>query len=147
MTAARVTYYGVIVSVAAASAIGAAVLAPGIGLAVGAGAIFTRRIVKDESNRQLELRRARAKQVFRAYVDDVGFVLTKESRDAVKRAQRHLRDDFGRRARLVNHGQNRAYAAAREAASAEDRVSRLADAERRWGQLQELTSRLGGERV
>lgn len=146
MTAARVTYYGVVIAAAVGSAGGAAVLIPAIGVVFGAGAIFTRRLVKDEGSRQLDQRRTRARQVFRTYLDEVGFVLTKESRDAVRRTQRHLRDDFGRRARLVSQGSDQALAAARRAAAAPDRAERLDEVEHRWQQLQSLTASMGNGR-
>jgi hypothetical protein len=148
MTAARLTYYGVVVSAAVASSAGTFLLAPAIGAAVGAGALLTRHLVHDETSRQLDLRRAQGKQAFRKYVDEVSFVLTKESRDAVRRTQRYLRDDFGRRARLVSVGSEHALAAVRAAAqtSAIERPQRLTEAERKWEQLQELATMLESRR-
>jgi GTPase SAR1 family protein len=143
MTAARVTYYGVVMTAAVVASGGAALLAPAIGLTVGAGAVFTRSLIREESGRQLDVRRSQARQAFRTYLDEVTFVLSKESRDAVRRTHRHLRDEFGQRARMVSRGSEVALAAARSAAATEDRDGRRAEVETRWRQLGSLTERLG----
>jgi hypothetical protein len=50
-------------------------------------------------------------------VDEVSFVVGKDSRDAVRRAQRYLRDEFGARAALSERSSARALEAVREAAA------------------------------
>ena len=129
MAGARATYYGVAVTAAVASSAPVVLVAPAVGVAVGAGWLFSRMVVREESGRQLEQRRQQARHAFAAYLDDVTFSLDRESRAAVRGAQRRLRDDFGERAKLIRHGSARTLHAARSAAAASDHVdqARLVD--------------------
>ena len=63
-------------------------------LAAGIG----QKIIRDEKKRQIAHRRQQAKMAARRYVEEVGFIMNKESRDALRRTQRYLRDDFQLRA-------------------------------------------------
>ena len=63
-------------------------------LAAGIG----QKIIRDEKKRQVAHRRQQAKMAARRYVEEVGFIMNKESRDALRRTQRFLRDDFQLRA-------------------------------------------------
>ncbi len=109
-------------------------------LAVGIGG----KIMRDERKRQLAHRRQQAKLAARRYVDEVGFIMSKEARDALRRTQRQLRDDFQRRAVAIHSSSVRALAAAEQA-------TRLAPAQRQLraselaaesAQLQAVGSRL-----
>ena len=51
----------------------------------------------------------------RRYVEEVGFIMNKESRDALRRTQRFLRDDFQMRAISLHRSSTSALGAAREA--------------------------------
>jgi GTPase SAR1 family protein len=66
----------------------ALVLAGGIG----------QKVIRDERKRQVTFRRQQAKQAARKYVDEVAFMIGKDSRDALRGTQRNLRDDFQSRA-------------------------------------------------
>ena len=61
-------------------------------LAAGIG----QKIIRDEKKRQVAHRRQQAKFAARRYVEEVGFIMNKEGRDALRRTQRLLRDDFRR---------------------------------------------------
>ena len=75
--------------------IGTMVAAPfSVVLAAGIG----QKIIRDEKKRQVAHRRQQAKMAARRYVEEVGFIMNKESRDALRRTQRYLRDDFQLRA-------------------------------------------------
>jgi Dynamin family len=77
---------------------GMAGLALGPLLPVAAGLILGRKSLRDEKDRQLALRRTQAKNSMRKYVDEVQFVVGKDSRDALRRIQRQLRDHYTARA-------------------------------------------------
>ena len=80
-------------------------------LAAGIG----QKIIRDEKKRQIAHRRQQAKMAARRYVEEVGFIMNKESRDALRRTQRFLRDDFQMRAISLHRSSTNALGAAREA--------------------------------
>ena len=154
LTAARVSYTGAVMGGAAggvlATLTGASSLILGGTLApVGAAvtAVFARRLIRDDRTRELELRRQQAKQEFRRYVDEVGFVLGKDSRDAVRRTQRYLRDEFGARAVVVQRSAAESLAAARRGATLppERREARARQLDDEWRQLEEDAGASDGE--
>ena len=53
-----------------------------------------RKGLKDEKERQLDQRRTQAKAAARRYVDEVNFVVGKDSRDTMRHLQRDLREYF-----------------------------------------------------
>lgn len=125
--------------VSAATAIAGAgvavvLLAP---VGIAAGAVLGRRIIRDERSRQLTNRRQQAKAAVRRYVDDVGFLATKECRDALRRTGRTLRDEFTARAAAVHRSSTTALTRA-EAAGSLDPASRR----RREAELAEDAARL-----
>ncbi len=67
--------------------------------------------LKDEKRRQLEQRRAQARNAVRRYCDEVHFVIGKDSRDTLRRVQRQLRDHYSRRAEELNRSTRRGAAA------------------------------------
>ena len=46
-----------------------------------------RKIIRDERKRQVAHRRQQAKMAGRRYVEEVGFIMNKECRDALRRTQ------------------------------------------------------------
>ncbi|GID92498.1 dynamin family protein [Amorphoplanes digitatis] len=113
-TAARVTYGGFYMLGALGALFNVAVAAP-IGLL--AGMTLGRRLIKQERDRQIQQRRLQAKAELRRYVDDVSFHVGRDSREAVRRTQRFLRDEFGARAAAVDRSNATAAAAVRETAA------------------------------
>jgi hypothetical protein len=94
-----------------------------VGLGLG------RRALRDERKRQLTLRRQQAKQAVRRYLDEVSFAVNKDSRDALRRVQRDLRDEFTARAEQLQRSTREALAAAEAAArqTAQEGSARLAN--------------------
>jgi hypothetical protein len=80
-------------------------------LAAGIG----QKIIRDEKKRQVAHRRQQAKMAARRYVEEVGFIMNKESRDALRRTQRFLRDDFQQRATSLHRSSTSALGAAQQA--------------------------------
>jgi hypothetical protein len=136
-TAARVTYGGFYMLGAVGALFNVAVAAP---LGLLAGMTLGRRLVRAERERQVQHRRAQAKQELRRYVDDVTFHIGRDSREAVRRTQRFLRDEFAGRAMAVERSAVSAAEAVREiAALPEDRrrerAAELASQRRRLDHL------------
>ena len=121
----------------AGSLLGAVVVAPiGVALAAGIG----RKMIKDEQKRQLAYRRQQAKNATRKYVEEVGFVMNKETRDALRRTGRQLRDEFTQRAATIHRSSVGALSAAEKARSLTDseRAERAADLRRQAETLAEV---------
>jgi hypothetical protein len=116
-TAARVTYGGFYMLGALGALFNVAVAAP-IGLL--AGMTLGRRLIKQERERQVQQRRMQAKAELRRYVDDVTFHVGRDSREAVRRTQRFLRDEFAARAGAVERSAAATAAAVRETAALPD---------------------------
>jgi len=118
----------------AGSLLGAVIVAPiSVALAAGIG----RKMIKDEKKRQLAYRRQQAKAAARKYVEEVGFVLNKESRDALRRTGRQLRDEFTQRAATIHRSTVGALHAAEHASTLDPaaRQARAADVERQAAEL------------
>lgn len=92
------------------------------GVAGVLGAGIGGKLLKDERKRQRTYRQQQAKAAIRRYVDEVAFVMNKDTRDSLRQTQRQLRDDFQQRASLIHRS-------AAAALSAADRSARLAPAE------------------
>ncbi|HYY12517.1 MAG TPA: dynamin family protein [Kineosporiaceae bacterium] len=112
-------------------------------IAVGIGLVMGRKGLKDEKRRQLEQRRAQARNAVRRYCDDVTFVIGKDSRDTLRRIHRQLRDHYGARADELNRSSAEALRAASEAAtrSQSERERRLKDVTAELARLRELRRR------
>ncbi|MCY1143540.1 dynamin family protein [Actinoplanes sp. Pm04-4] len=136
-TAARVAYGGFFLLGGVGALVGVAWAAP---LGLLAGVAFGRRLVKAEKERQVQQRRHQAGQELRRYVDEVGFHVGRDSREAVRRTQRHLRDEFAARARELSRSAASAEAAVREAASltGEQRRARAATIAEQRDRLERL---------
>jgi hypothetical protein len=141
-TAARVAVGGLVMFGAFGSLLGLTVAAP-IGLAVGL--TVGRKLLRHERERQVEYRRQLARQELQRYVDEVAFIVGKDSRDAVRRTQRFLRDEFANRAALVERSSAAALAAVRQSADLPDheRDRRAAILDARGHELDQLAGRLG----
>jgi replication fork clamp-binding protein CrfC len=75
-------------------------------LAVGAGLLLGRKAYKEDRDNRLNRARAEAKMNMRRFIDDVSFVVTKESRDRLKLVQRQLRDHYRDIANQANRSLN-----------------------------------------
>jgi hypothetical protein len=116
-TAARVTYGGFYMLGAVGALFNVAVAAP---LGLLAGMTLGRRLIRHERERQVQQRRAQAKAELRRYVDDVSFHMGRDSREAVRRTQRFLRDEFAARAQAVERSAAVAAEAVRSTAALPD---------------------------
>jgi polyhydroxyalkanoate synthesis regulator phasin len=99
-------------------------------LSLGAGLLLGRKAYKEDmENRMLRVRNE-AKTNLRRFVDDVLFVVSKESRDRLKNVQRQLRDHYrgiaNQTTRSLNESLQSTIAAARmEEAERNDRIREL----------------------
>ncbi|GAA0568196.1 dynamin family protein [Paractinoplanes ferrugineus] len=112
-TAARVTYGGFYMLGAVGAFFSVAFAAP---LGLLAGVTLGRRMMKSERERQVQQRRLQAKQELRRYVDDVGFHVGRDCREATRRTQRFLRDEFSARAQAAERSAAATAAAVQEIA-------------------------------
>jgi hypothetical protein len=137
-TAARVTYGGFYMILGAAGALFNVALAAPLG--VLAGMTLGRRMIKSERERQIQQRRLQAKAELRRYVDDVGFHVGRDCREAVRRTQRFLRDEFAARAQAIERSAAATAAAVQEIAALppeerRERAEALAEQRRRLERL------------
>jgi hypothetical protein len=136
-TAARVTYGGFYMLGAVGALFSVALAAP---LGLLAGMTLGRRLIKSERERQVQQRRLQAKSELRRYVDDVGFHVGRDCREAIRRTQRFLRDEFSTRAQAVERSAVATAAAVREIAELppeqrRERAAALAEQQRRLDRL------------
>lgn len=87
----------------------------GISAALGAG--IGTKIIRDERSRQRTYRQQQAKAAVRRFVDEVAFLMNKQTRDGLRATQRQLRDNFSERALLMQASASAAMAAAQQAAA------------------------------
>jgi replication fork clamp-binding protein CrfC len=110
-------------------------------LSLGAGAVLGRKAYKEEmENRMLRIR-SEAKMNMRRFVDDVSFVVGKESRDRLKGIQRQIRDHYRGIANQATRSLNESLQATLTAAKLEEneRNSRVAELERQLNILGQVT--------
>lgn len=112
LTAMRGSYGGILMFGMMGQVAGLALLNP-VTAVVGLG--LGRKALRDEKKRQLTMRRQQAKQACRKFLDEVSFAVNKESRDAIRRVQRDLRDEFTDRAEQLQRSTREALAAAEAA--------------------------------
>lgn len=123
----------------AGSLLGAVIVAPlSVALAAGIG----QKLIRDERKRQVTHRRQQAKMAARRYVEEVGFIMNKETQDALRRTQRTLRDDFQLRAGAIHRSSVSALGAASQAMQLPpaERASRAADLAAESARLQQVRS-------
>ncbi|XVV17695.1 dynamin family protein [Actinoplanes sp. CA-131856] len=135
-TAARVSYGGFYLLGAVGALFSVAWAAP---LGLIAGLTLGRRMMKMEKERQVRQRRQLALSELRKYIDDVGFHLGRDCREAVRRTQRLLRDEFTGRARSIERSATASRAAAHRAADLSE-----ADKQKRMEALAEQRRKLDG---
>jgi hypothetical protein len=140
-TGARLAIAGLVTVGAVASLPWLVFLAP---VGVVAGMTVGRKLIRSERQRQVEYRRNQAKQELRRYIDEVGFVIGKESRDAVRRAQRFLRDEFSGRAALAERSSVKAMEAVQRTAqrSEQERAVRARELDAKLRDMDDLADRL-----
>jgi replication fork clamp-binding protein CrfC len=110
-------------------------------LSLGAGLVLGRKAYKEDmENRMLRVRNE-AKTNMRRFVDDVSFVVSKESRDRLKGIQRQLRDHYRDIANQTTRSLNESLQASLAAAKMEmdERDTRVRELERRLNILRQVT--------
>jgi hypothetical protein len=110
------------------------IVAPGVGLLMGRGAL------KDEKKRQLAKRRGQAKNAMRRYCDEVSFQVNKDSRDTLRRVQRQLRDHYSARSEELHRSINESLKVAGDAAKTgqAERVARIRHVEAELSRISAL---------
>ncbi len=109
LSAARGSYGGILMFGMVGGLIGLPFVTP-VALVLSLG--LARRAVRDDLKRRHALRQQQAKAALRQYIDEVSFVVNKECRDALRRTQRLLRDEFTARARSLHRSSAEALAQA-----------------------------------
>jgi len=132
--------YGGVLMITLLSSMTGVVLGP---LGVGVGLMMGRKGLRDEKQRQLLNRRMQAKNAMRRYCDEVQFMMSKDSRDTLRRIQRQLRDYYSTRAQELNRSTAQALANANESArrTQAEREKRLKDLDAELARLRQLRQR------
>jgi gas vesicle protein len=103
-------------------------------LGLGIGLVMGRKGLRDEKKRQRTARQGQARNAVRRYCDEVSFVMSKHSRDTLRKIQRELRDHYTGLAEELNRSNTAALT------SATDSVQRTqAERDRR---LKDITAEL-----
>jgi hypothetical protein len=119
------------------------------GAALSLGAVFARKLLRDEGTRQRSYRQGQAKTAVAKFLDEVGFEMNKDTRDGLRRTQRRLRDDFQARAMMMQTSSNAALGAVQRAVgldpqSLAHRESDLADEQRQLTELRRTLATVAG---
>jgi gas vesicle protein len=140
LTAIRGSYGGYMMVNMVGGMIGLGAMSPAL---LGATLLMGGKTLRDEKQRQLAQRRQQTRAAVRRYVDEVSFQIGKDSRDALRRVQRQLRDGFAERAEQVQRGVAERLEAAQRAAQAseEERLQRLRDVEAELDRVDALAQR------
>ena len=106
--------------------------------------LMARKAFVDDRDRKKNARRVELKRMSNRYLDEVGFVVYKDSRDAVKRVHRELRDHYAERAERLERTLRQAREAAEQARrrSAADSTASLEQAAVAVEQVQSAAARL-----
>lgn len=112
-------------------------------IGLGIGLVMGRKGLRDEKKRQRTNRQSQAKNAVRRYCDEVSFVMNKDSRDALRRIQRQLRDHYTGLADELNRSNSEALQAAAEAAKRTQagREQRLRNLDAELDRLRQLQQR------
>lgn len=139
MTVLRSGYGGTIMFVMLGTLLGVT-LGP---LAIGIALVMGYRGLKDEKQRQCEARQRQAVTAVRQYLDQIAFMVTKDSRDTLRTVQRQLRDHYTELANQLDQSNKEALRRATEAAkkTESERKRRLADVDAELGRLKALRER------
>jgi Dynamin family len=140
LSAARGSYGGILMFGMVGGLIGIPFITP---IAVVLSLGLARKAVRDDLKRRHAMRQQQAKAALRQYIDEVSFVVNKECRDALRRTQRLLRDEFGARARSLQRSSVDALAHAERAMQLppEDREARRRQLEGELRQLDDVGKR------
>ncbi len=107
---------------------------------------MARRAFSDDRARRRVARRQELKRLSSKYLDEIGFVVAKDSRDTVRRIHRQIRDYFTERAEQLDQTLQQAVAAAERARAARDvdgdTVARLDQTSQAVAQMRSTASRL-----
>jgi hypothetical protein len=141
MTAMRGSYGGLLMFGMMAQMAGLAMLNPAT---AAVGLLMGRKAVKDERERQMTLERQQAKVTARQFIDDAGFEVGKEMKDALRLLHRQLRDHYQTRAEELNRSIATSMAAAKQAMNADNnqRTTRMRDVLAELGRLAQLASQI-----
>jgi replication fork clamp-binding protein CrfC len=110
-------------------------------LSLGAGLLLGRKTYKDDMENRMMRVRNEAKMNMRRFVDDVSFVVNKESRDRLKGIQRQLRDHYRGIANQTTRSLNESLQATIASAQLEEneRNTRIRELERQLNILKQVT--------
>jgi replication fork clamp-binding protein CrfC len=142
VTGLRGSYGGVVMIGMLSSVAGLGLFNP---LSVGAGLLLGRMAYKEDKEHRLLRARAEAKTNVRRFVDDVSFVVGKESRDRLMAIQRTLRDHYRDIANEVTRSINESLQATITAAHIEetDRDNQIRELERQLNILEQVIDNVG----
>jgi replication fork clamp-binding protein CrfC len=109
-------------------------------LSLGAGALLGRKAYKEEMDNRMLRIRGDAKMNVRRFVDDIQFVVSKESRDRLKGVQRQLRDHYRGIANQTTRSLNESLQATLAVAKLEEneRNTRIRELERQLNILKQV---------
>ncbi len=129
ITSMRGSYGGVLMFGMLTSVAGLGMFNP---LSLGAGLLLGRKAYKEDMENRMMRVRNEAKTNLRRFVDDVLFVVTKESRDRLKNVQRQLRDHYREIANQATRSLNDSLQSTIAAARMEEteRANRIRELER-----------------
>jgi hypothetical protein len=110
-------------------------------LSLGAGLVMGRKAYKEDMENRMARVRNEAKGNMRRFVDDVSFIVSKESRDRLKGIQRQLRDHYRGIANQTTRSLNESLQASLAAAKLEEneRATRVKELERQLNILRQVT--------
>jgi replication fork clamp-binding protein CrfC len=110
-------------------------------LSLGAGLLLGRKTYKDDMENRMMRVRNEAKMNMRKFIDDVSFVVNKESRDRLKGIQRQLRDHYRGIANQTTRSLNESLQATIASAQLEEneRGTRIRELERQLNILKQVT--------
>jgi replication fork clamp-binding protein CrfC len=110
-------------------------------LSLGAGILLGRKTYKDDMENRMMRVRNEAKMNMRKFIDDVSFVVNKESRDRLKGIQRQLRDHYRGIANQTTRSLNESLQATIASAQLEEneRATRIRELERQLNILNQVT--------
>lgn len=112
-------------------------------LALGIGLVMGRRGLREEKKRQRAARQNQARNAVRRYCDEVSFVMSKDSRDTLRRIQRQLRDHYSGLAEQLARSNAEALQRATEASqrTQAERQKRIRDIDAELQRLAQLRQR------
>ena len=137
ITSMRGSYGGVLMFGMLTSVAGLGMFNP---LSLGAGLLLGRKAYKEDMENRMMRVRNEAKTNLRRFIDDVLFVVTKESRDRLKNVQRQLRDHYREIANQTTRSLNESLQSTIAAARMEEteRNNRLRELERQHNILTQV---------